>query len=42
MSRINLSERAAIEAGIYGKQSLKEIAEKLGRTVKAVSREIRG
>lgn len=41
MSRINLSERAAIEAGIYGKQSLKEIAEKLGRTVKAVSREIR-
>ena len=41
MSRINLSERTAIEAGIYGKLSLKEIAVKIGRTVKAVSREIR-
>lgn len=41
MSRINLSERAAIEAGIYGRLSLKEIAGKLGRTVKAISREIR-
>lgn len=41
MSRINLSERTAIEAGIYGRLSLSQIAAKLGRTVKAISREIR-
>ena len=41
MSRITLSERCAIEAGIYARQSLSEIAEKIGKTPKAVSREIR-
>lgn len=41
MSRITLSERCAIEAGIYARQSLSEIAKKIGKTPKAVSREIR-
>ena len=41
MSRITLSDRTAIEAGIYARQSLSEIAKKIGKTTTAVSREIR-
>ena len=41
MSRITLSDRTSIEIGIYGKKSLNEIAKSIGKTVKAVSREIR-
>ena len=41
MSRITLSERTAIEAGIYAKLSLSEIAKKIKKTTIAVSREIR-
>ena len=41
MSRITLSERTAIEAGIYAKLSLSEIAKKIRKTTIAVSREIR-
>lgn len=41
MTRITLSDRTAIEAGIYVRQSLTEIAAKIGKTTIAVSREIR-
>lgn len=41
MSRITLSERTAIEAGIYARKPLSEIAKKIGKTTTAVSREIR-
>ena len=41
MTRITLSDRTAIEAGIYARQSLTEIAAKIGKTTIAVSREIR-
>ena len=40
MSRITLSDRIAIEAGIYGRKSLKEIAEMIGKSPKYVTREI--
>lgn len=41
MSRITLSERTAIEAGVYAKLSLNEIAKKIHKSPKSVSREIR-
>ena len=40
MSRITLSERTAIEAGIYGKLSFQKIAGKIGKSTRYVSREI--
>jgi len=40
MSRIALSERTAIEAGIYGRLSLQEIAKKINKSPKYVSQEI--
>lgn len=40
MSRMTLSERMAIEAGIYGKYSFQEIAKRISKTPKYVSREI--
>ena len=36
MTRITLSDRTAIEAGIYARQSLTEIAAKIGKTTIAV------
>ena len=41
MGRINLSDRMAIEAGLYGKSTLTEIAKKIGKSEKYVSEEIR-
>lgn len=41
MSRMTLSERARIEAGIYGKLSLKEIAKSIHKSPRHVSEEIR-
>lgn len=41
MSRLTLSDRAAIEAGIYGRQTFAEIGRKIGKTSTAISREIR-
>ncbi len=41
MSRITLSERTVIEAGIYGRLSLQEIAKKIQKKPKYVSLEIR-
>ena len=41
MSRITLSDRYAIEAGIYRRQSLKEIAKAIGKSPRYVSEEIR-
>ena len=41
MSRMTLSDRIAIEAGIYAKLNLKEIARKIHRTPRCVSEEIR-
>lgn len=41
MSRINLSDRMAIEAGLYAKQNLTEIARKIGKSEKYVSEELR-
>ena len=41
MSRMTLSERTAIEAGIYGRLSLQEIAKKIQKKPKYVSLEIR-
>ena len=41
MSRITLSERVAIEAGLYGRQSLKEIAEKIQKSPRHVSAELK-
>ena len=37
MTRITLSDRTAIEAGIYARQSLTEIAAKIGKTTIVVS-----
>lgn len=41
MSRLTLSERIAIEGGIYGRLSLSEIAKRIGKSTETVSREIR-
>ena len=41
MERITLSDRTAIEAGLYGRLTFKQIANKIGKSTKAVSREIR-
>ena len=41
MSRFGLSERTAIEAGIYRRASFAEIAKQIGTTPRAVSEEIR-
>ena len=41
MSRMTLSERTAIEAGLYAKLSLKEIAKKINKSPRHVSLEIR-
>ena len=40
MSRITLSERTAIEAGIYGRLSFQETAKRIGKNSKYVSQEI--
>jgi len=40
MSRMTLSDRIAIEAGIYGKKSFKEIAKIIGKSPKYVTKEI--
>src|SRR5574344_2833 len=40
MNRITLSERTAIEAGIYGRMSFQKIAEKIKKSPRYVSREI--
>lgn len=40
MSRITMSERIIIEAGIYGRKSISEIAGSIGKTPRYVSREI--
>ena len=40
MSRMTLSERTAIEAGIYGRLSFQEIAKKIRKNPKYVSQEI--
>ncbi len=41
MSRIKLSDRMAVEAGLYAKLSLTEIAKKIGKSEKYVSEELR-
>lgn len=41
MSRMTLTERVRIEAGIYGKLSLGEIARRIGKSLRYVSEEIR-
>ena len=41
MSRMTLSDRIAIEAGIYAKLSFEQIGRKIGKTATAVSKEIR-
>lgn len=41
MSRITLSQRIAIESGIYQRQTFKEMSEKIGISVQAISNEIR-
>lgn len=41
MSRIKLSDRMAIEAGLYAKSSLTAIAKKIGESEKYVSEELR-
>lgn len=41
MSRITLSDRAAIEAGIYGHKTLSEIADKIQKNRRHVSEELR-
>ena len=41
MSRFGLSERTAIEAGLYRKASFAQIAKQIGTTAKSVSEEIR-
>lgn len=41
MSRLNLSQRTAIECGIYERLTLKEIAKKAGVLPDSIFREIR-
>ena len=41
MSRITLSDRAAIEAGIYGRKTLTEIAKKIHKSPRYISEEIK-
>jgi len=41
MSRLTISDRVAIESGIYGKLKLNEIAKKIGKSPETVSREIK-
>lgn len=41
MSRITLSDRAAIEAGIYGRKTLTEIANAINKSPRCVSEEIK-
>ena len=41
MSRITLSDRVAIEAGLYGRLSLKEIAKKIHKSPRCVSAELK-
>lgn len=41
MSRINLSDRIAIEAGIYGRLTIEEIAKQIDKSPRYVSAEIR-
>lgn len=41
MSRITLSDRAAIEAGIYGQKTLTEIAKKIHKSPRYISEEIK-
>lgn len=41
MSRITLSQRIAIENGIYQSQTFKEMPEKIGISVQTISNEIR-
>lgn len=41
MSRITLSQRIAIESGIYQSQTFKEMPEKIGISVQTISNEIR-
>ena len=41
MSRFGLSERTAIEAGIYRRASFSQIAKEIGSTARSVSAEIR-
>ena len=41
MSRMTLSERVAIEAGIYAHKTLTEIAERIGKSRRHVSEELR-
>lgn len=41
MSRFGLSERTAIEAGIYRRASFAQIAKEIGTTARSVSEEIR-
>ena len=41
MSRITLSDRVAIEAGLYAKQSIKKIAEKIHKSPRYVSEELK-
>ena len=41
MSRITLSDRVAIEAGLYAKLSLKKIAEKIHKSPRYVSEELK-
>ena len=41
MSRITLSDRVAIEAGLYARKSLSEIAEKINKSRRYVSEELR-
>ena len=40
MSRITLSDRIAIEAGIYGRKSITEIAKSIVKSPRYVSKEI--
>ena len=41
MSRITLSDRVAIEAGLYARKSMSEIAEKINKSRRYVSEELR-
>lgn len=41
MSRLTMSDRIAIESGIYGRLKLSEIAKRIGKSTKTVSNEIK-